>query len=141
VKDIWVQAGGYVGKPTDGEILTMAQPLDGMTQDSPASKTQPPQPSEWTRSLQERFGQSRPRFHLALRHIRGHHKRRLPSHDGERMFWAVAWKTRSRLDLNIAFVGAAKPNTFGGGAYARGIKPEMYAGFESPIPANKHEEA
>ena len=41
-------------------------------------------------------------------------------------------------DLNIAFVGAAKPNTFGGGAYARGIKPEMYAGFESPIPANNN---
>src|SRR5262249_55022332 len=35
VKDMWVQAGGYVGKPTDGEILTMAQPLNGMQQDSP----------------------------------------------------------------------------------------------------------
>jgi len=34
------------------------------------------------------------------------------------------------------FVGPFKPNTFGGGAYAKGIKPEMYAGFESPIPAN-----
>ena len=43
-----------------------------------------------------------------------------------------------KADLNIAFVGPFKPNTFGGGAYARGIKPEMYAGFESPIPANNN---
>ena len=35
-----------------------------------------------------------------------------------------------------AFVGPFKPNTFVGGAYARGIKPEMYAGWDSPIPAN-----
>ena len=46
VKDVWVQAGGYVGKPVDGEILTMAQPLDGMTADSPADTKKPPQPSE-----------------------------------------------------------------------------------------------
>ena len=39
-------------------------------------------------------------------------------------------------DLRIDFVGRFQPNTFGGGAYARGIKPDDYAGFESPIPAN-----
>jgi len=38
VKDVWVQAGGYVGKPIDGDILTMARPLHGMTP-APASKT------------------------------------------------------------------------------------------------------
>ena len=39
-------------------------------------------------------------------------------------------------DLDIAFVGPFKPNTFNFGGHARGIKPEMYAGYESPIPAN-----
>ena len=58
VKDVWVQAGGYVGKPTDGEILTMAQPLNGMTPDSPADATKPPQPSEWTRSYKTAAGKS-----------------------------------------------------------------------------------
>ena len=29
-----LQAGGYVGKPTDGDVLTMAQPLNGMTPDA-----------------------------------------------------------------------------------------------------------
>ena len=55
--------------------------------------------------------------------------------------WALGLEEKITPDLNIAFVGAAKPNTFGGGAYARGIKPEMYAGFESPIPANNNTKA
>ena len=41
-------------------------------------------------------------------------------------------------DLKLDFVGPFEPNTFGGGVYAKGIKPEMYAGFESPIPANNN---
>ena len=45
VKDIWVQAGAYVGTPTDGDILTTAQPLNGMTPDSPVDETKPPQAS------------------------------------------------------------------------------------------------
>jgi type 1 glutamine amidotransferase len=56
VKDVWVQAGGYVGKPTDGDILTMAQPLNGMTPDSSPSETQPPMPSEWTRTYKSASG-------------------------------------------------------------------------------------
>lgn len=40
--------------------------------------------------------------------------------------------------MNVATVGPFKPNTFGNQTHARGIKPEMYAGFESPIPANNN---
>ena len=58
VKDVWVQAGAYVGKPTDGDILTMAQPLNGMTPDSPVDETKPPMPSEWTRTYKGASGQS-----------------------------------------------------------------------------------
>ncbi len=39
------------------------------------------------------------------------------------------------IDLAIGFVGPFKPNTFGPG-YALGVKPGMYAGFSSPIPAH-----
>ena len=56
VKDVWVQAGGYVGKPVDGEILTMAKPLNGMTPGSPADETKPPMASEWTRSYKSPSG-------------------------------------------------------------------------------------
>ena len=136
VKDVWVQAGGYVGKPTDGEILTMAQPLDGMTQDSPASATQPPQPSEWTRTYKSASGKAGRVFtslYGTSEDITNEGYRRMMVNS---CFWALGLEDQIKPDLNIAFIGATKPNTFGGGAYARGIKPEMYAGFESPIPAN-----
>ena len=51
-------------------------------------------------------------------------------------FWALGMEDSIQPELKIDFVGPFKPNTFGGGGYARGIKPEMYAGFETPIPAN-----
>ncbi|MCE2695463.1 MAG: GDSL-type esterase/lipase family protein, partial [Verrucomicrobiaceae bacterium] len=138
VKDVWVQAGGYVGKPTTGEILTMAQPLNGMTADSPADTTKPPMPSEWTRSYKSASGKEGRVFtslYGTSEDITNEGYRRLLVNG---IFWSLGLEEKIKADLNIAFVGAAKPNTFGGGVYARGIKPEMYAGFESPIPANNH---
>ncbi|NBV22793.1 MAG: cytochrome C precursor [Proteobacteria bacterium] len=136
VKDIWVQAGGYVGKPVDGEILTMAQPLNGMTPDSPADATKPPQPSEWTRSYKSATGKSARVFtslYGTSEDITNEGYRRMIVNAS---FWALGLEDAIKPDLNIAFVGPYKPNTFNGGGYARGIKPEMYAGFESQIPAN-----
>lgn len=138
VKNVWVQAGGYVGKPVTGEVLTMAQPLNGMTQDSPADATKPPMPSEWTRTYKSESGKNGRVFtslYGTSEDITNEGYRRLLVNG---MFWAVGLEDKITPDLNIAFVGAAKPNTFAGGGYARGIKPEMYAGFESPIPANNN---
>jgi putative membrane-bound dehydrogenase-like protein len=138
VKDVWVQAGGYVGKPVDGEILTMAQPLNGMTPDSPADSTKPPMPSEWTRTYKSANGKTGRVFttlYGTSEDITNDGYRRLVLNG---CLWALGMEDAIKADLNIALVGAAKPNTFGGGAYARGIKPEMYAGFESPIPANNN---
>jgi putative membrane-bound dehydrogenase-like protein len=138
VKDIWVQAGGYVGKPTDGEILTQAQPLNGMSPDSPADTTKPPMPSEWTRNYKTAAGKTGRVFTT----LYGTPEDLL--NDGYRRmlvnscFWALGLEDSIKADANIAFVGSFKPNTFNGGAYARGIKPEMYVGFESPIPANSN---
>ncbi|MBE2285697.1 MAG: ThuA domain-containing protein [Prosthecobacter sp.] len=136
VKDIWVQAGGYVGKPTSGEILTMAQPLNGMTPDSPADTTKPPMPSEWTRSYKSASGKEGRVFtslYGTSEDITNDGYRRLLVNG---IFWALGLEEQIKADLNIAFVGPFKPNTFAGGAYARGIKPEMYASWDSPIPAN-----
>jgi hypothetical protein len=85
VKDVWVQAGGYVGKPTDGDSAD-----DGSTSICNG------------------------------------------------IFWAVGLEDKITPDMNVATVGPFKPNTFGNQTHARGIKPEMYAGFESPIPANNN---
>ncbi len=138
VKDVWVQAGGYVGKPTDGEVLTMAQPLNGMQPDSPADATKPPMPSEWTRSYKSSSGKAGRVFtslYGTPEDILNDGYRRLLVNG---CFWALGLEDSIKPDANIAFVGTFKPNTFGGGAYARGIKPAMYAGFQSPIPANSN---
>jgi len=138
VKDIWVQVGGYVGKPTDGDILTLAQPLNGMTPDSPADATKPPQPSEWTRTYKSASGKVGRVFttlYGTSEDITNEGYRRLLVNG---MFWAVGLESAIKPDLNVAFVGPFKPNTYNSGGFARGIKPEMYAGFESPIPANNN---
>jgi putative membrane-bound dehydrogenase-like protein len=137
-KDIWVQAGGYVGKPVDGEILTMAQPLNGMTPDSPVDETKPPMASEWTRTYKSNSGATGRVFTS----LYGTPEDIL--NDGYRRmlvnacFWALGMEDSIKPDANIAFVGPFKPNTFGNGSYAKGVKPEMYAGFESPIPASNN---
>lgn len=138
VKDVWVQAGGYVGKPVDGDVLTMAQPLNGMTPDSPVDGTKPPQPSEWTRTYKSPSGKTA-RVMTSLygtsEDITNDGYRRLLING---CFWALGMEDAITPDLNIAFVGPFKPNTFGNGAYAQGVKPQMYEGFESPIPANNN---
>jgi hypothetical protein len=138
VKDIWVQAGAYVGKPVDGDILTMAQPLDGMTPDSPADATKQPQPSEWTRTYTTASGKTA-RVMTSLygtpEDITNEGYRRMLVNG---CFWALGLENAIKPDLDISFVGPFKPNTFSNGGYAQGIKPQMYAGFESPIPANNN---
>lgn len=136
VSDVWVQAGGYVGKPIDGEILTTAQPLNGMTPDSPIDKTKPPMPSEWTRTYlapSGREGRVFTTLYGTSEDITNDGYRRLLVNG---CFWAIGLEDSITPDLEVGFVGPFLPNTFGGGAYAEGIRPEMYAGFESRIPAN-----
>ncbi|MGC4016974.1 MAG: ThuA domain-containing protein [Luteolibacter sp.] len=136
VKDVWVQAGGYVGKPTDGEILTMAQPLNGMTPDSPVDSTKTPQPSEWTRTYKSASGKDARVFtslYGTPEDITNEGYRRLLVNG---CFWALGLESAIKPDMEVGFVGPFKPNTFGMNGNAKGVKPEMYAGFESPIPAN-----
>ncbi|EMI47215.1 ThuA domain-containing protein [Rhodopirellula sp. SWK7] len=136
VEDVWVQAGAYVGKPVDGQILTMAQPLQGMTPDSPVVESLPPQPSEWTRTYQSADGKEGRVFtslYGTPEDITNEGYRRMMVNG---MLWAIALEDAITPDLNVEFVGPFQPNTFGNQTHALGIKPEMYEGFESPIPAN-----
>lgn len=135
VRDVWVQAGGYVGKPVSGEILTMAQPLNGMASDSPADAAKPPMPSEWTRVFRTTSGKASRVFttlYGASEDITNDGYRRLVVNG---IFWAAGLENVITPDLKTDFVGPYRPNTFGMARYAKGVKPEMYAGFESPIPA------
>ncbi|TWT65346.1 ThuA domain-containing protein [Allorhodopirellula solitaria] len=135
VKDVWVQAGGYVGKPTDGDVLTMAQPLDGMTADSPASKTQPPMPSEWTRTYQGESGAEGRVFTTLYgtpEDLTNSGYRRLVING---ILWAISMEDEITPEHNVEIVGPFHPSTFGNQTHLRGVHPQDYAGFESPIPA------
>ena len=135
VKDVWVHVGGYVGKPTDGEVLTFAQPLNGMTPDSPADATKPPMPSEWTRTYRSASGKTGRVFTTLYgtpEDITNEGYRRLVVNG---CLWALGLENAITPDLAIGFVGPFQPNTFGPG-YALDVKPEVYAGFTSPIPAH-----
>ncbi|MFQ5434161.1 MAG: hypothetical protein ACE5FD_04725, partial [Anaerolineae bacterium] len=51
VKKPWVQAGGYWTEPEeDSQVLALAQPLNGMTPDSPIAADKKPCPGAWVRS-------------------------------------------------------------------------------------------
>ncbi|WP_250931263.1 ThuA domain-containing protein [Aporhodopirellula aestuarii] len=138
VKDVWVQAGAYVGKPVDGEILTMAQPLQGMTPDSPIVESLPPQPSEWTRTYRTADGKEARVFtslYGTPEDITNEGYRRMMING---IFWAVGLEDKITSDLDVSLVGPFNPNTFGNQTHAPGIKPEMYTGYESPIPAHNN---
>jgi hypothetical protein len=138
VKDVWVQAGAYVGKPIDAEVLTMAQPLNGMSPASPPDSSKPPMPSEWTRTYKSPSGKTARVFtslYGTSEDITNEGYRRMLVNG---CFWAQGLEDSIKDDLNVDFVGPFQPNTFNDGAFARGIKPEMYAGFKEPIPANNH---
>ena len=138
VKDVWVQAGGYVGTPTDGEILTVAQPLNGMTPDSSPDETKPPQASEWTRSYKSASGKEGRVFtslYGTPEDITNEGYRRMLVNA---CFWAVGLEDSIQPNLEVSFVGPFKPNTFGNQTHAAGIKPAQYAGWESPIPAHNN---
>ena len=135
VKDVWVQAGGYVGKPADGEILTLAQPLNGMTPASPPDTSKTPQPSEWTRTYRSASGQTGRVFttlYGASEDLLNEGYRRLLVNA---TFWALGLEHAIKADLNVALVGPYNPSKFGNNRYIAAVNPSAYAGFESPIPA------
>lgn len=134
VKDVWVHAGGYVGKPTDGEILTMAQPLNGMTSDSPADVTKPPMPSEWTRSYKSASGRTGRVFttlYGASEDILNEGYRRMLINA---CLWAVGLEDAIKPNLRVSLVGPYQPTSFGNKGNVVGVIPSDMAGFENPIP-------
>lgn len=133
VKNIWVQAGGYVGKPSDGEVLTLAQPLEGMAFNSPADATKPPMPSEWTRSYQGASGKEGRVFttlYGASEDILNDGYRRMLVNA---CFWAQGLAREITPNMPVDFVGPYHPATFRNGAHRRGVRPSELAGWDTPI--------
>ena len=137
VSNIHVQAGGYNAVPQDDwNILTIAQPLMSRQADGEPYATKPPMASEWTREYTGENGQKGRVFtslYGASEDILNDGYRRMIVNA---TYWLVGLEDKIKADSTIDFVGRYQPNTFRGGGYARGVKPEVYLGFESPIPAN-----
>ncbi len=132
-----VQSGGYNAEPQpDWNILTMAQPLMSMERDGEPDASKPPMASEWTREYTAANGQKGRVFtslYGASEDILNAGYRRMLVNAA---YWMLGLEDQIVADSPIDFVGKYQPNTFRGGGYARGVKPEVYCGFESPIPAN-----
>ncbi len=134
VQDAWVQAGGYWTDPMpDSEILALAQPLQGMTPDSPAAEGKKPCPGAWVRSYQNAAGKSGRVFtstYGASEDILNEGFRRMLVNA---CFWAAGLESQIKPDADVALVGPYHPVTFRFGGYRRHVLPADLAGWDSPI--------
>jgi len=139
VQDVHVACGGYKAEPArDWNILTMAQPLMTMEADGEPDASKPPMASEWTREYAAADG-SKGRVFTSLYGasedlLNPGYRRMLVN----ATYWLVGLEGDIKADSPIDFVGPYQPNTFRNAGYAREVKPETYAGWESPIPANNN---
>jgi putative membrane-bound dehydrogenase-like protein len=139
VKDVHIQAGGYTAEPgADWNILTMAQPLNGMEAGSPSDDTKKPMASEWTRTYTAANGKTGRVFtslYGASEDIVNPGYRRMILNG---VYWSLGLEDQIRPDGEISFVGPYKPNTFRNEGYAKGVKPAVYSDLNSPIPAHNN---
>lgn len=136
VRDMWVQCGGYRADPLPpSEVLAMAQPLDGMEPDAPASAGMKPVPGAWTRSYKGGSGDEPGRVFTctygASNDIENDGFRRMLVNA---CFWAAGLEDAIRADANIAFVGPFNATWRKGRGQRRvGMKPGDLAGWDTPI--------
>ncbi len=142
VKDVHVQAGGYNAEPApDWTILTMAQPLMAMDAGAAPDASKPPMASEWTRTYKVAGGKEGRVFtslYGASEDLLNPGYRRMLVNG---VYWILGLEGQIQPESEIGFVGKYEPNTFKGMGHARGVKPAVYNGFESPIPANHNTSA
>ncbi|WP_166829380.1 PVC-type heme-binding CxxCH protein [Thalassoroseus pseudoceratinae] len=134
VEKPWVQAGGYWTDPKpDSTVLALAQPLQGMTPDSPPVEDKEPCPGAWVRNYQNGDGKSGRVFtstYGASEDILNDDYRRMLINA---CFWAAGMESKIEADAPIDFVGPYQPVTYRFGGYRKGVKPSDLSGWDSPI--------
>ena len=115
--------------------LAMAQPLKGMTPDSPDDESRPPVPAAWTRHYAGKDGKSMGRVFTstygASNDIESDGYRRLLING---CIWAVGLEDAIKPNLKIDFVGPFNGTwARGKGRRKAGTKPSDMAGWDSPI--------
>ena len=117
----------------DSVVLANAQPLQGMTQDSPPAADKSPCPGVWVRSYKSESGNVGRVFtttYGASEDLRNDGFRRMMVNG---CFWAVGLEDKITPDLEIGFVGPYNPSTFSFGGHRQGVKPLDMAGWDTPI--------
>lgn len=135
VKNMWAKCGGYNTKPLQpSTVLAMAQPLNGMSIDSPANEKMKPVPGAWTRTYKGEKGNEGRVFtstYGASNDIENDGYRRLLINA---CIWAAGLEASIKADLNVAFVGKFNGTwSRGKGRRKAGLKPEDLAGWDTPI--------
>ena len=135
VKNMWAQCGGYNTSPLRPFTpLAMAQPLEGMSPDSPIDATRKPVPGAWTRHYLGGDGKRGRVFtstYGASNDIENEGYRRLLINA---CIWSVGLDEWIKPDLDVAFVGPFNGTwAKGKGRRNAGTKPSDMAGWDSPI--------
>ena len=114
-------------------VLALAQPLNGMTPDSPAAADKKPCPGAWVRQYE--YSPGKPGRVFASTYGASED---IVNDDYRRMlvnacFWAAGLEDQITPTANIDFVGSYNPVTFSFGGNRKQVKPSDLAGWESPI--------
>jgi hypothetical protein len=137
VKDMWVPSGGYFTAPKkDCDILSMAQPLNGMSSDSKVATDLEPTPAAWTRIYKGESGTIGRTFtstYGASDDILNSGYRRLLINA---CFWATGLEDKIEPNADISFVGPYYPTWLNKVPPDFG-KPEDLSAWDSPIGAIK----
>ena len=134
VKSMWAEIGAYNAYPIEGsEVLAMAQPLSGMTPDSPNDDSKKPMPGAWTRTYTGSSGKVG-RVFTSTYGASGD----LVNEGFRRMlvnacFWASGLEKEIKPDADISLVGPLRPTWMGTLKRAEHVKPQDLAGYDSPI--------
>lgn len=134
VKKPWSELGAYNAYPIEGsEILAMAQPLAGMTPDSPDDTTKKPMAGAWVRTYKSESGKEGRVFASTYGGsgdlVNDGFRRMLVN----ACFWAAGLESAIKPDLKTDIVGPYRPTWMGVNKRAANVKPEALAGYDTPI--------
>jgi hypothetical protein len=134
VKNPWSELGAYNAYPIEGsEVLAMAQPLAGMSPDSPNDDTKKPMAGAWVRTYKGESGREGRVFTSTYGGsgdlVNDGFRRMLVN----ACFWAAGLESAIKPDLKTDIVGPYRPTWMGVNKRAASVKPEALAGYDTPI--------
>jgi hypothetical protein len=134
VTKAWSELGGYNAFPIEGsEILAMAQPLTGMTPDSPNDDAKKPMAGAWARTYKGESGKEGRVFASTYGGsgdlVDDGFRRMLVN----ACFWAAGLDGAIKPDLKTDIVGAYRPTWIGVNRRSPHVKPEDLSGWDAVI--------